>query len=209
MAITSPTSKDIVFEFPRPVHLLGEALAPLAKRTRQALARKVKLSVHEFVVLDDLVRHTGTLHRALTHLSGLPNKFMTDVILKEEAGPLDAGRAAGRLEQVLSEFIDGYLEIQASHANPDCSSFHAARFASVARKPSLRKTTSSELDYVGSPCRGTLGDRRGSLFTQLSALSPQAVTLDKLALKRTDLCFVELAEQLWRGSLQTCLQTIQ
>jgi len=35
---------------------------------------------------------------------------------------------------------------------PPRSSFHAARFASVARKPSSRRTTPTALDYVGSPC---------------------------------------------------------
>jgi hypothetical protein len=117
----SPAPRDVVVEFPPQVLLLAEALAPLARNTRQAMSRHVRPSGHEFMLLDDLVRHADTIHRALTHLSGLPDRFMEDVILKEDAGPLDAGRAAGRLEQVLTEFVDGYHDVRSSHASPDSS----------------------------------------------------------------------------------------
>ena len=46
---------------------------------------------------------------------------MANVIRNENAGLADACRAAGRLEQVLSEFVDGYQEVKASHADPETS----------------------------------------------------------------------------------------
>jgi hypothetical protein len=41
---------------------------------------------------------------------------MKDVIRNEEAGLAEASRAAGRLEQVLSEFVEGYQAAKAAHA---------------------------------------------------------------------------------------------
>ena len=40
---------------------------------------------------------------------------MKDVIRNEEAGLAEASRAAGRLEQVLSEFVEGYQSAKAAH----------------------------------------------------------------------------------------------
>lgn len=85
------------------------------------MARRVRSSGHEFELLEDLAQHMRVIQRALTHLSPRLEGLMTDVICKEGAGVLDVGRAAGRLEQVLSEFVDGYLDAKASHAGPDSS----------------------------------------------------------------------------------------
>jgi len=63
----------------------------------------------------------GVIQQALTHLSPRIDGLMTDVVHKVGAGAVEAGRAAGRLEQVLSEFIDGYLDAKASHAGPEAS----------------------------------------------------------------------------------------
>ena len=41
-------------------------------------------------------------------------RLMSDVIRKEGVGALEVGRSVGRLEQVLSELVDGYLEAKAS-----------------------------------------------------------------------------------------------
>lgn len=121
MASPTPNPNDVVCVLPSQVVFLGEALAPVAKSARQAMARRVRPSGHEFVTLEDLSRHMGVIQLALTHLSLRLDGLMTDVIRNEGAGMAEAGRAAGRLEQVLSEFVDGYLDAKASHAGPDSS----------------------------------------------------------------------------------------
>ncbi len=45
--------------------------------------------------------------------------LMADVGANEGATALEVGRAAGRLEQVLSEFVYGYLEAKASQPGSD------------------------------------------------------------------------------------------
>ena len=121
MASPAPNPKYVVCVLPPQVVFLGEALAPVARGARQAMTRRVRSSGHEFETLADLSRHMGVIQQALTHLSPRLDGLMTDVIHKEGAGAVEAGRAAGRLEQVLSEFVDGYLEAKASHAGAEVS----------------------------------------------------------------------------------------
>jgi hypothetical protein len=44
---------------------------------------------------------------------------VSEVISKEDVGQLEVGRSVGRLEQVISELIDGYLDAKASHAGAE------------------------------------------------------------------------------------------
>jgi hypothetical protein len=60
----------------------------------------------------------GVIQQALTHLAPRIDGLMDDVINNEGAGAQEAWRAAGRLEQVLFEFIDGYLDTMASLPGP-------------------------------------------------------------------------------------------
>lgn len=119
MASPTPNPNDVVCVLPSQAVFLGEALAPVARGARQAMARRVRPSGHEFVTLEDLSRHIGVIHTALIHLAPRLEGLMTDVLHKEGVGALEAGRAAGRLEQVLSEFVDGFLDAKATHAGPD------------------------------------------------------------------------------------------
>lgn len=119
MVLSSPNSKDVVSDLPSRVTFLGEALEPVAKDLRQAMARKVRSSGHEFVTIDDVSRHMGVISQALTHLSPKFEDLMVNVMRNESAGMAEACRAAGRLEQVLSEFVDGYHEVKASHAGAE------------------------------------------------------------------------------------------
>lgn len=119
MAIPAPDPDETAYVLPPQALLLGQALAPLAQGIRQALTRTVEPSGHQFELLDDLCHHTDVIHRALSRLSDLPDRLMKDVLHKEDASPLDVGRVAGRLEQVLLDLIDGYREAQSSHADPD------------------------------------------------------------------------------------------
>lgn len=120
-----PSPKDVVCVLPSQVIFLGEALAPVASGARQAMRRRVRSSGHEFLTIEDLSRHMGVIQQALTHLSPRLDGLMTDVIHKEGVGAVQAGRASGRLEQVLFEFVDGYLDAKASHAGPDSSEARA------------------------------------------------------------------------------------
>ena len=121
MASPAPNPNELDCALPSQVIALGEALAPVARSARQAMTRRVRSSGHEFATLEGLTHHTGVIQQALTHLSPRIDCLRTDVIRKEGAGAVDVGRATGRLEQVLSEFVDGYLEAKASHAGPNAS----------------------------------------------------------------------------------------
>ena len=121
MKLPAPMPNDVVCVLPPQVVILGEALVPVARGARQAMTRRVRSSGHEFVTLEDLSRHMGVIQQALTHLSPRLDGLMTDVIHREGAEVVEIGRSVGRLEQVLSEFVDGYLEAKSSHAGTEAS----------------------------------------------------------------------------------------
>jgi hypothetical protein len=56
----------------------------------------------------------GLIHQALTHLTPKLDDLMDSVVHNDSATFADAHRAAGRLEQVLSEFVDGYHDARSS-----------------------------------------------------------------------------------------------
>ena len=119
MTTAVPTSSELTCVLSPQLLALGEALAPVVKATRREISRRIRPSGHAFITLDDLVHHIGVVERALTQLSLRLDGLMADVIRNDGAGVLEAGRSAGRLEQVLSELLEGYLEAKASHAGPD------------------------------------------------------------------------------------------
>lgn len=99
--------------------LLGDALVPVANSARSSLHREGRSSGREFVVLDDLIQHVGVIEHALSSLTPRLNGLMTDVIRNDAADMLEVGRSVGRFEQVLSELVDAYLEVNDSQAGPD------------------------------------------------------------------------------------------
>jgi len=109
-------SNDVVCELPSHVICLGQALPPVIKTVRLAMARKVRSSGLEFEAIADLSSHMGVITNALSHFSPRIEGLMTDVIHNDDAGIAEASRAAGRLEQVLSEFVEGYQSAKAAHA---------------------------------------------------------------------------------------------
>ena len=119
--MASGIASDMAPVVPARLVLLGQALAPVASAARKSLARKVSPSGHEFVMLEDACRHMGVIQAALEHLSPRLDDLMANVVNNDKATALEVGREAGRLEQVLSEFVDGFLEVKASHAGPDSS----------------------------------------------------------------------------------------
>lgn len=115
-----PNKKKTPHVLPSQVTSLGEALRPVMDNLRQAMSSEVESSGHEFVTLDDLSTHIRVIKQALTHLSPWLEDLRGNVIKNENAGMPEAYRAAGRLEQVLSELTDGYHEAHATHsAGPD------------------------------------------------------------------------------------------
>jgi hypothetical protein len=116
MTTIEPKPNDVVCVLPIQVVQLGEALPPVIESVRLAIARKVRSSGLEFEALADGSTHLGVITNALTQLSPRIEGLMTDVIRNENAGLAEASRAAGRLEQVLSEFVEGYQTAKAAHA---------------------------------------------------------------------------------------------
>jgi hypothetical protein len=104
---------------PKQALLLGVALTQVSEAARSTLRRRVRHSTSKFDPLEDLSRHMAVIERTLSHLTPRLSGSLNDVIQNEQAGAVEAGRAAGRLEQVLSELVDGYLEATATHADPD------------------------------------------------------------------------------------------
>jgi hypothetical protein len=115
MASIVQNPNDVVCELPSQVICLGEALPPVIKTVRLEMARKVRSSGLEFEAIADLSSHMGVITSALTHFSPRIEGLMKDVIRNEAAGLAEASRAAGRLEQVLSEFVVGYQTAKATH----------------------------------------------------------------------------------------------
>jgi hypothetical protein len=99
---------DVSCELPQQVVFLGQALAPVATNLHNDMAQLPPSSDHEFNTLADLELHMGLIERALIRLLPLLEEMMKSVIKNEHATMLDAGRAAGRLEQVINEFVRGY-----------------------------------------------------------------------------------------------------
>jgi hypothetical protein len=119
MTAAVPISSELTCVLPPQILALGEALAPVAKAARQALVRRVRSSGQDFVTLESLTRHMGRIEHALSRLNPGLEGLMSEVIRKEGVGPLEVGRSVGRLEQVLSELVDGYLDAKTSHADAE------------------------------------------------------------------------------------------
>ena len=116
MTTIEPQPNDVVCVLPPQVLCLVQALPPVIEAVRLEMARKVRSSGLEFEALADGCTHMGVITSALTHLSPRIQGLMSDVIRNEDAGLAEANRAAGRLEQVLSEFVEGYRTVKAAHA---------------------------------------------------------------------------------------------
>jgi hypothetical protein len=109
-----PKKSGVICQVPTQVTLLGEALKPGAINLHEALALKESAIGPEFDTLNDVRLHMGIIGQALMHLDPRLDDLMKSVIQNDRATALDAGRAAGRLEQVLSEFVNGYQMALAS-----------------------------------------------------------------------------------------------
>ena len=116
---STPEECEVVYEFPARIQHFGRAIAPVAKGLRSALSRRVKSSAHAFLIDDDVPLHIGIIHQALVHLEPRIDSLKANVISAEVAGQEQAYREAGRIEQVISEFIEGHLKLKASGVNSE------------------------------------------------------------------------------------------
>ena len=122
MASASTSNEgEVVYEFPARIQYFGRAIAPLAKGLRSALSRRVKSSAHAFVIDADVPFHMGIIHQALVHLEPRIQSLKANVLSADEAGQEQAYREAGRIEQVISEFVDGHFKLKASIADSEAA----------------------------------------------------------------------------------------
>ncbi|HPW29060.1 MAG TPA: hypothetical protein PLL01_06705 [Rhodoferax sp.] len=64
-------------------------------------------------------RHLGVIQRVLERLPSRVEGLIADGVSGDEPDIAHVYRAAGRLEEVLSEWVDGYQEVKASQAQPE------------------------------------------------------------------------------------------
>lgn len=119
-----PPSPEANCVLPPQLLMLGEALVPVASAARRALARRVRQTGQRFLMLESLAQHMGWIEHALSRLTPRLDGLMADVIQKPAAGPLDVGRSVGRLEEVISEVVDGYLLAKASRPDAEGAEAH-------------------------------------------------------------------------------------
>ena len=119
MTKASFKQRNVVCLVPTQVTLLGEALKPVAAQLHGALIQQEVSTGPEFDTLTDICLHMSIIEQALAHLEPRFDDLTKSVIQNDKATALDAGRAAGRLEQVLSEFVNGYQKALVSTPGQD------------------------------------------------------------------------------------------
>jgi len=110
-------SEEVDYVLSPQLPALGEALALVTASARRAMARRRRPSGEGFLIPESLSRHARVVSHGLSQLELRTEGLISDVIHNKNARPLDVGRSVGRLEQVVSELIDGYLEAKAARAD--------------------------------------------------------------------------------------------
>lgn len=118
---TAPSSSEdeIVYVLPPRFTFVREALVPMVKSLRGAMEQVSGLSRQEFVMPESFYHHSRAIQRFLERLPSRVEGLNSDSVNGDESDIAQVYRAAGRLEEVLSEWVDGYQEVKASHAQPD------------------------------------------------------------------------------------------
>lgn len=115
------SASDVVIEVPQRLLDLADALDSVSKSAHQTLARRCKTSSREFDPIEDTLKHMRVTVDTLGRLQARVSSLMADVVTNESAGAVEVGRTAGRLEQVLSELLDGYRDAKTSYAEGDAN----------------------------------------------------------------------------------------
>lgn len=114
------TDANPLVDLPPHLALAAEALRPLAERLRADLHSRAP--VRDDTVYDALnssVEHLDHIGRVLERLATCVDQFGSDVLKHPEVTPIEVGRAAGRLEEVLSDMSRGYRRVRRSRSAPD------------------------------------------------------------------------------------------
>jgi hypothetical protein len=119
-SVTAPAAGEdqIRYVLPPRFAIVAEALVPVVNSLREAMAKDAGLCRHEFVMPQSLFHHLGIIQRVLVCLPSRVEGLVSDGVKSDESTIACVYRAAGRLEEVLSQWVDGYQEIRASHAEP-------------------------------------------------------------------------------------------
>ncbi len=120
-AIAQPSVEDeILYVLPPRFVIVAEALAPLVNNLRTAISEDAGPSRHEFVIPESLSRHLGVIQRVLERLPLRVEELVNGGSANTDDSDLQqVYRAAGKLEEVLSEWVDGFHEVRASYAEPE------------------------------------------------------------------------------------------
>ena len=120
-SVTIPSASDdeIRYVLPPRFAIVGDSLAPLVNNLRAAMAQDPGLSRHEFVIPESLSRNMDVIQRVLERLPSRVEGLIADGVSGDEPDIAHVYSAAGRLEEVLSEWVDGYQEVKASQAQPE------------------------------------------------------------------------------------------
>lgn len=100
--------------------IVGEALVPVVNILREALAQDAGLCRHEFVMPESLSHHLSFIQRVLERLPlRVEELFDGSSINTEESEMQQVYRAAGRLEEVLSDWVEDFHNVRATHVQPE------------------------------------------------------------------------------------------
>lgn len=118
---TAPSSSEdeIRYVLPPRFAIVGEALVPLVNNLRKAMAEDAALAGREFVAPRSIIHHLDVIQRVLERLPLRVNGLVNDIRTTEEPDIAHIYRAAGRLEELLLQWVDGLHDVRASHAPPE------------------------------------------------------------------------------------------
>lgn len=119
----SPTD-EINPVLPDQLKWLVEALKPAGDELHQPAEFPTADGASEFETLTGLARHMGLIDWVLRDIDEWVNDIMSTVIAREDASPLEVGRAAGQLQQLMHMLATGYRDALSTMPNPGA---HEAR----------------------------------------------------------------------------------
>lgn len=110
---------EIVYVFPPRFDIVGKALLPMVNGLRKAMEPDAGPPHPEFVIPESIYRHMELIQRVLERLPSRVGGLFNDSVSGDESDIACVYLAAGRLEGLLSEWVDGYQMVMASHAQPE------------------------------------------------------------------------------------------
>ena len=121
-SVIAPAADDdrIQYVLPPRFAIIAEALVPVVNRLREAMAQDAGLCSQDFVLPESLLNHLNTIQRVLKRLpSRMEELTRSGGVKTEESDIAQVYRAAGRLEEMFSDWVEGFNEVRAAHAQPE------------------------------------------------------------------------------------------